>query len=332
MMTGRASRGRAGRRDVGARARAASSAQMSAWRRSLPAIRRNAAARRGSFSIVASASYSTIASRSSLRFSRLCAMSMRRPCLAAIARRDRADVDSGRMAGRLARPLRYLAAADVTAAMPPLDERLRARRADDGRAASPGAELPPKIGVHPRPDGSFAHAMPAYLRGPSPTAADDLLGMKWVAGFPANSALGLPAIHAPRRPQRPRDRRAGRDPRRRPDHGRADGGVSRRRDPRASAPRGSAGRAPRAALIGAGVQGHSHLAGPRPRPAGRRARRSSTAIRTGRGRLAEARATTDGIAAAGRRRRRATRSTGPTSSSPRRRSGRRPRQLMTAIG
>ena len=27
------------------------------------------------------------------------------------------------------------------------------------------AELPPKIGVHPRPAGSFAHAMPAFLRG-----------------------------------------------------------------------------------------------------------------------------------------------------------------------
>ena len=49
-------------------------AQMSAWRRSLSAMCRNAAARRGSRSIEARASYRTIASCSSLRFSRLCAM------------------------------------------------------------------------------------------------------------------------------------------------------------------------------------------------------------------------------------------------------------------
>ena len=61
-------------------------------------------------------------------------------------------------------PLRYLAGADVTAAMPPLPERLAlAEQTLLGLAGA--AELPPKIGVHPRPDGSFAHAMPAYLPG-----------------------------------------------------------------------------------------------------------------------------------------------------------------------
>ena len=51
------------------RARAACRAQISAWRRSLPAIVRNAAARCGvAVSIPASASYRTIASRSSFRF------------------------------------------------------------------------------------------------------------------------------------------------------------------------------------------------------------------------------------------------------------------------
>ena len=58
------------------RARVSLRAQMSAWRRSLPAIRRKASARRGSFSMPASASYRTIASRSSLRLSRLCSTSM----------------------------------------------------------------------------------------------------------------------------------------------------------------------------------------------------------------------------------------------------------------
>ena len=38
--------------------------------------------------------------------------------------------------------------------------------------------------------------MPAYLRGVDPTGGDDLLGMKWVAGFGANHAIGLPAINA----------------------------------------------------------------------------------------------------------------------------------------
>ena len=87
---------------------------------------------------------------------------------------------------------RYLSAADVDAAMPPVEERLAlAERTLTALVAD--AELPPKIGVHPRPHGSFAHAMPAALRDP---AGADLLGIKWVAGFPDNRATGLPAIHA----------------------------------------------------------------------------------------------------------------------------------------
>jgi ornithine cyclodeaminase/alanine dehydrogenase-like protein (mu-crystallin family) len=98
------------------------------------------------------------------------------------------------MAASDARPIRYLTAADVTAAMPPLGERLAlAERTMTALVAD--AELPPKIGVHPRPIGSFAHAMPAYLRGPNERGGDDLLGMKWIAGFPANRARGIPAIH-----------------------------------------------------------------------------------------------------------------------------------------
>ena len=48
-------------------------------------------------------------------------------------------------------------------------------------------EMPPKPGIHTRPD-AFIHAMPAYI--PSTQAA----GMKWVAGYPANQAKGLPYI------------------------------------------------------------------------------------------------------------------------------------------
>jgi ornithine cyclodeaminase/alanine dehydrogenase-like protein (mu-crystallin family) len=154
-------------------------------------------------------------------------------------------------------PLRYLAAEDVTAAMPGLEERLALAERTLTALARPGsAELPPKIGVHPRPDGSFAHAMPAHLRGDD--AAGDLLGMKWIAGFGGNSARGLPAIHGLVMLNDPEtgvplavldagpitaERTA------------AISGVAIRR----FAPRVE-GRAPRAALIGAGVQGHSHLA------------------------------------------------------------------------
>jgi ornithine cyclodeaminase/alanine dehydrogenase len=153
-------------------------------------------------------------------------------------------------------PLRYLSAADVIAAMPPLAERLRlAERTMTALVAD--AELPAKIGVHPRSAASFAHAMPAYLRGAEAAGADDLLGMKWVVGFPANSAAGLPTITAmvliddavtglpvgildgaPITAQRTA----------------AVSGVAIRR----FAP-SVAGRATRAAVLGAGVQCRSHL-------------------------------------------------------------------------
>ena len=68
-------------------------------------------------------------------------------------------------------PLRYLAGADVVAAMPSLPERLAlAEAALRGLAA--GAELPPKIGVHPRAVSAFAHAMPALLRGGADDGSD----------------------------------------------------------------------------------------------------------------------------------------------------------------
>jgi ornithine cyclodeaminase/alanine dehydrogenase len=92
-------------------------------------------------------------------------------------------------------PLRYYPAAVVVAAMPDLDARLAlAERTLSALVAD--AELPPKIGIHPRPTDSFVHAMPAYLRGSHPEGRDDLVGMKWVAGFATNNERGLPAIHA----------------------------------------------------------------------------------------------------------------------------------------
>jgi len=153
-------------------------------------------------------------------------------------------------------PLRYLAAADVTAAMPPLDERLRLAERTMV-ALVDRADLPPKIAVHPRPAGSFAHAMPAHLRGADDAGSDDLLGIKWIAGFPSNRPLDLAAIHglviltdpATGIPTAILDA----------------GPITAERTAAVSgvaisrfAPKVSR-RAPRAAILGAGVQAHSHL-------------------------------------------------------------------------
>jgi ornithine cyclodeaminase/alanine dehydrogenase len=58
------------------------------------------------------------------------------------------------------------------------------------------AEMPAKIGVHPRAPGSLAHAMPALLKGVADDGSEDLIGMKWIAGFPRNPSLGLATYNA----------------------------------------------------------------------------------------------------------------------------------------
>lgn len=153
-------------------------------------------------------------------------------------------------------PLRYLVASDVVACMPALPERLRlAERTLVGLVS--GAELPPKIGIHPRPAGSFAHAMPAYLPGRAPDGSADLAGMKWIAGFPGNPAAGLPALHA---------FVVVNDPRTGVPLAILDGGPITAE--RTAAVSGTAiarwapavrDRAARAALVGAGVQGRAHV-------------------------------------------------------------------------
>jgi len=154
--------------------------------------------------------------------------------------------------------LRFLAAADVAAAMPPLDERLRLAERTMTALADGSAELPPKIAVHPRPDGSFAHAMPAHLRGTDPAATDDLLGIKWIAGFPANRSAGIAAIHGLVLVS---------DPVTGEPAAILDAGpITAERTAAVSGVAISrfapvvAGRPPRAAILGAGVQGRSHLA------------------------------------------------------------------------
>ena len=54
------------------------------------------------------------------------------------------------------------------------------------------AELPPKIAIHPRPEASFVHAMPAHLRAMDRAEASaDLVGMKWVAGYATNTRFAF---------------------------------------------------------------------------------------------------------------------------------------------
>ena len=153
-------------------------------------------------------------------------------------------------------PLRFLSAADVVACMPALPARLRlAERTLVGLVE--GAELPAKIAIHPRPAGSFVHAMPAYLPGAAADGSADLVGMKWIAGVPGNVDLGLPALHG---------LVVVNDPRTGAPLAILDGGPITAA--RTAAVSGTAvarwapptpGRAPRAAVVGAGVQGRAHL-------------------------------------------------------------------------
>jgi ornithine cyclodeaminase/alanine dehydrogenase-like protein (mu-crystallin family) len=79
--------------------------------------------------------------------------------------------------------------------MPPLVERLKLAEITL-RALGRSAELPAKIGVHPRQPGSLAHAMPTLLSGSAEDGGGDLIGIKWIVGFPENPAAGLPTYHA----------------------------------------------------------------------------------------------------------------------------------------
>jgi ornithine cyclodeaminase/alanine dehydrogenase-like protein (mu-crystallin family) len=83
--------------------------------------------------------------------------------------------------------LLYLSRRDVESAGITMREIIAAleemfREKGEGRV-----EMPPKPGIHPRPD-AFIHAMPAYI----PAAAS--AGMKWVSGYPQNQSRGLPYI------------------------------------------------------------------------------------------------------------------------------------------
>jgi alanine dehydrogenase len=83
--------------------------------------------------------------------------------------------------------LLYLTREEVSRLLPVVPDQLDLVE-ETYRAVGAGrVELPPKPGIHPRPD-SFIHAMPAYLQD------EDVAALKWVAGYPANKERGLPYI------------------------------------------------------------------------------------------------------------------------------------------
>jgi ornithine cyclodeaminase/alanine dehydrogenase-like protein (mu-crystallin family) len=83
--------------------------------------------------------------------------------------------------------LLYLSRSDVESINLPMMEIIDALDAMFKEKGNGKVEMPPKPGIHTRPN-AFIHAMPAYI--PSLESA----GMKWVSGYPDNQAKGLPYI------------------------------------------------------------------------------------------------------------------------------------------
>jgi ornithine cyclodeaminase/alanine dehydrogenase-like protein (mu-crystallin family) len=82
----------------------------------------------------------------------------------------------------------YLSRADIESINLPMMEIIDALEAMFREKGNGKVEMPPKPGIHTRPN-AFIHAMPAYI--PSLESA----GMKWVSGYPDNQAKGLPYIN-----------------------------------------------------------------------------------------------------------------------------------------
>ncbi len=83
--------------------------------------------------------------------------------------------------------LTFLSRSKVRELLPPLAEQIDLAESTYRALADGRVELPPKPGIHPR-ENAFIHAMPAYL------VDEDVAALKWVSGYPANPARGLPYI------------------------------------------------------------------------------------------------------------------------------------------
>lgn len=84
-------------------------------------------------------------------------------------------------------PVLYLSRKDVETIDLPMAEIIEALEAMFKEKGAGHTEMPPKPGIHTRPD-AFIHAMPAHI--PSLESA----GIKWVSGYPDNQRRGLPYI------------------------------------------------------------------------------------------------------------------------------------------
>ncbi len=83
--------------------------------------------------------------------------------------------------------LLYLSREDVETVNLPMTDVIDALESMFREKGEGRVEMPPKPGIHTRPD-AFIHAMPAYI----PSAAS--AGIKWVSGYPENQKKGLPYI------------------------------------------------------------------------------------------------------------------------------------------
>ena len=83
--------------------------------------------------------------------------------------------------------LLYLSMQDIETVALPMIEIIEALEVMFKEKGEGRVEMPPKPGIHTRPD-AFIHAMPAYI--PKLESA----GIKWVSGYPDNQSKGLPYI------------------------------------------------------------------------------------------------------------------------------------------
>jgi ornithine cyclodeaminase/alanine dehydrogenase-like protein (mu-crystallin family) len=81
----------------------------------------------------------------------------------------------------------YLSNEDVVAVGLEMRAVIQALEGMFGEKGAGRVEMPPKPGIHTRPD-AFIHAMPAYI------PALESAGLKWVSGYPQNQKRGLPYI------------------------------------------------------------------------------------------------------------------------------------------
>ena len=91
------------------------------------------------------------------------------------------------MIDRLGREFLYLSQTDVAGLGLAMADIIAALEDMFREKAAGRVEMPPKPGVHTRPD-AFIHAMPAYI------PAQNAVGMKWVGGYPENQRRNLPYI------------------------------------------------------------------------------------------------------------------------------------------